>query len=187
MKKRPILITSFQVWRSHQPSNSSDDLVAALWRAHQLPAEVVWLRQVPVNFQLAPIRVITEIARLQPRLVVCCGMAENRPYLCIEQQATEQQATGCGKTLQTSLEVSALLNNTCLTKISYDAGNYVCNALYYSVLHFIQQNHWPMACLFIHVPLLQRPHRSRFPRGQQHKLIQADFVHIIKQLAKAVD
>jgi pyroglutamyl-peptidase len=183
MTTGPILITSFQVWRSHQPSNSSDDLVAELWRTHRLPKDTVWLRQVPVNFQLAPIRVIAEIARLRPRLVICCGMAENRPYLSVERQAVERQATGDGKILQTSVDVTALLSNTYLSQVSDDAGTYVCNALYYDVLSFIYRHRWPINCVFVHIPILPSP----LLKGSQRKLILADFVQITNQLAASIN
>jgi pyroglutamyl-peptidase len=40
------------------------------------------------------------------------------------------------------------------TEISDDAGNYVCNDLYYRVLAYIEQYQLSMRCLFIHVPPL---------------------------------
>ncbi len=126
--------------------------------AGQLPERTIWLSQVPVNFEIAPIRVINAMYRLRPRAVVCCGMAEKRAYLSLE-----QQGKGADQNLQTSLDLANLLEDTRLSEISYDAGNYVCNALYYRVLEAIQKRTIfhpsggvnAIPCLFVHVPVLE--------------------------------
>lgn len=169
MKHGPVLITSFRPWRVHQRSNSSDDLIAELYESGRLPADAVWLRQVPVSFALAPMRVINEIGRLRPRLVICCGMAEKRPHLSIERQAKAPL-----QTLQTPVNVSALLAGTLLSDVSDDAGSYVCNHLYYRVLKFINDARWQTVGIFIHVPVLSRENK---------RLILNDFIHIASKLA----
>ena len=163
-------MTSFQPWQTHQRSNSSDDLIAELHRAGKLPADTHLLRQVPVSFQLAPAQVISEIQRLRPRLIICCGMAESRSYLSLE-----RQAKAAGQTLQTSMDLSALMAETTLTEISEDAGTYVCNHLYYSVLDFIEQADWPVAGLFVHVPVLNRENKP---------LVLRDFVAIAQKMSQ---
>lgn len=149
------MITSFPPWRAHQRSNSSDDLIAELHSLGKLPAGTEWLRQVPVSFQLAPTQVIGEIQRLRPRLVICCGMAEERSCLSLE-----RQARGDSHTHQTSLDLSALIAETTLTEISDDAGSFVCNHLYYSVLDFIDRADWDMTAVFVHVPVLTLENRA---------------------------
>lgn len=170
MNTAPILITSFQPWRAHQASNSSDDLLAALQKKGQLPADSLWLKQVPVSFELAPIRVIGEIYRRRPRAVICCGMAERRTYLSVEQQASRAE-----KTLTTTLNLPLLLQNTQFSEISCNAGSYVCNHLYYSVLESVSKQPWKLAAIFIHVPILQ-------PGSRQFVL--TDFARICRQLAE---
>lgn len=167
----PVLITSFRPWRAHQASNSSDDLLAELYR--QLPAEVIWLRQVPVNFQLAPIQVIGELYRLRPRLVICCGMAEHRACLSLEHSALRHTAQPPHRVRTTSINLPPLLAGTTLSEISHDAGNYVCNHLYYSVLEFIDQTNLGTKGLFIHIPIL---------RPDNKKNIMADFLQIYSTL-----
>ena len=169
MKTGPLLITSFQPWRAHQRSNSSDDLIANLHRQKRLPAGAIWLRQVPVSFQLAPLRVISEIYRLRPRTVICCGMAEGRACLSLERQAKGERV------LQTSVDLSALLVGTTLSEVSDDAGWYVCNHLYYSVLAFIEQLNLETQGLFVHIPTLSPPSKA---------LILDDFVHIATRLSQ---
>lgn len=169
MKTGPLLITTFQPWRAHQRSNSSDDLVADLHSQKRLPADAIWLRQVPVSFQLAPLRVISEIYRLRPRAVICCGMAEGRAYLSLEQQAKGRRV------LQTSVNLSALLMGTTLSEVSDDAGWYVCNHLYYSVLAFIEQLNLETQGLFVHIPTLSPPSKA---------LILNDFERIAARLSQ---
>ena len=175
MKNGPVLITSFRPWQVHQRSNSSDDLVAELHESGRLPADAVWLRQVPVSFALAPVHVINEIGRLRPRVVICCGMAEKRPHLSIERQAIEYSLKGPLRSLQTSVNVSALLAGTLLSEVSDDAGSYVCNHLYYSVLKFIDEASWETVGVFIHIPVLSRENRGP---------IISDFIRIVSKLAE---
>ncbi|MEO0869953.1 MAG: peptidase C15 [Cyanobacteria bacterium J06642_11] len=141
----PLLITSFCPWKAHQGLNSSDVLLERV--ATKLPDNAMVLRQLPVNFDLAPIRVINHIVQYRPRAVICCGMAENRQTLTVERWGTYQEHR-----LETSINLPALIDNTVHTRISEDAGDFVCNRLYYRVLNHRQQQ--PMAALFVHVPLI---------------------------------
>lgn len=168
MKNGPILLTSFQAWRSHQPSNASNDLIQALKAQNKLPADAIWLENVPVSFDLAPIRVLNAIYRWQPRLVICCGMAEKRALLSIEQRAKKGEHT-----LETSVNTHSLLQRTQLSEISYDAGNYVCNHLYYYILESINKYKISTTSLFIHVPILN---------AENKKIILKDFHNLLKNL-----
>lgn len=138
--------------------------------AGQLPAQTVWLSQVPVSFAIAPIRVINAMYRFCPRAVVCCGMAEKRAYLSLE-----QQGKGAAQSLQTDLNLVELLADTRLSQISDDAGDYVCNALYYQVLQAIQKRAITTPCLFVHVPVLRESTRS---------LIQSDMRLVLNKVSE---
>ena len=170
-KNGPILITSFQSWRSHQSSNSSDDLIAELKAQGKLSSDVIWIRNVPVSFELAPIRVLSAIYQWRPRVVLCCGMAEKRELLSIEQQANIG-----GHTLKTSVDVRKLLQKTRLSEISYDAGTYVCNHLYYHVLESINKYKTTASVLFIHIPIL---------KGKSKRLILEDFHTLLISLSES--
>lgn len=160
----PILITSFRPWKAHQGLNSSDVLLGRV-RA-KLPDNTLVLRQLPVNFDLAPMQVIAHIVQYRPKAVICCGMAENRDTLTVEQWGTykEQQ-------LETSISLSNLIGNTVHTRISEDAGDFVCNRLYYRVLKHLQQQ--SAAALFVHVPLIT-------PANQI--VVDFDFLKIVEYL-----
>lgn len=174
----PILITTFQPWRAHQRSNSSDDLVEEMQKRGLMPPDAVWLRQLPVSYDLAPMRVKSEIMRLQPRVVICCGMAEKRLQLSVERQAkrmSQTHLTNASKAhnfvsksalvehdsiLQTAIDVDGLIAGTLLSEVSEDAGTYVCNHLYYNVLMLVDKVSWKMSGVFIHIPVLNPDNKT---------------------------
>ncbi|MEO1620600.1 MAG: peptidase C15 [Cyanobacteria bacterium J06632_3] len=173
MTAGPILLTSFQTWRAHQSSNSSDELIALLKQQNLLPADTIWLRRVPVSFELAPIRVISALHQWRPRLIICCGMAENRPHLSLEQRAKRLNGAGTVQTLETRVDLQNLLGQTALSAISLDAGSYVCNHLYYSVLDALEEGTFDTKAFFAHIPVLKAGNTT---------LILNDFVKILTQL-----
>lgn len=159
-----ILLTSFDTWEAHQQSNSSDDLLNALIERKVLCDDCYFLKKILVDFEVAPQTVIDQITKLEPELVICCGMAESRPFLSVESTGTHLD-----EALVTELDLEMLLEGTrcpphisqeLVTRVSHDAGNFVCNHLYYSVLkHYWvlkhdQEQNPNYHCLFIHVPLL---------------------------------
>ncbi|MEM7063514.1 MAG: peptidase C15 [Cyanobacteria bacterium P01_B01_bin.77] len=165
----PILITSFRPWKANQELNSSDILLARVMA--KLPSHAIFLRYLPVNFDLAPIRVINHIVQYRPKVVVCCGMAETRKTLTVEQWGTHQE-----QRLATPINLQTLVDSTIHAAISKDAGNFVCNRLYYRILHYLNQYSQPPcqpAALFVHVPPIT-------PINQA--LIEFDFLKIIEQL-----
>lgn len=165
----PLLITSFSPWRACQPSNSSDDLIDQLQRQGALPPNVQLLRQVPVNYQLAPCHVIAKLVELRPAVVLCCGMAETRQQLSLELYGRSHN-----RRLRTQLNLAALSADTQLTEISRCAGSYVCNHLYFKVLEHLQQTQSLTQALFVHVPLLTAVNQD---------LIAADFSRIVRRLS----
>jgi pyroglutamyl-peptidase len=165
-----ILLTSFQTWQSHQSSNSSDDLLELFIQRNVLSEHVHFLRHLPVDFELAPEAAIAFIETLKPDLIICCGMAENRQRLSVESNGKCQE-----KILLTRLDLEQILDKTCGTDISYDAGNFVCNHLYYSVLKYIRESLYGSRCLFVHVPILTE---------ENSDLILQDFLIILQNLSK---
>jgi pyroglutamyl-peptidase len=82
-------------------------------------------------------------------------MAEQRSLLNLERYAHHQ-----GHRWETSIDLPQLCANTQWTEISHDAGDYVCNDLYYRLLAYVNQHHLPIHCLFVHVPLLTQYNRE---------------------------
>lgn len=144
-----LLLTSFDTWQPHQRSNASDDLLAALLATNPAPGQLHFVRQLPVDFQLAPAQLLQHFQSLQPDVVICCGMAEARSQLTVESNGKHQE-----EIRYTSLDLEPLIAALPMTQISHDAGDYVCNWLYYSVLKYIQEQQVKSHCLFVHVPVL---------------------------------
>jgi pyroglutamyl-peptidase len=150
---KTILLTSFRPWLAHHRSNASDDLLAQLQQA--FPSREIngfrwdWLRHLPVDGEIASAMTIERIDLIQPQIVICCGMAERYQYLTVEHRAT------CGETcLTTNLDLDRVLRGLNCTKIGYDAGKFVCESLYFSVLNYLPTRAFASSCLFLHVPVL---------------------------------
>ena len=170
--KSKILLTSFQTWLTHQKSNSSDDLLAILQQQNLNfnEADLFFLRHLTVDTQLASEQVISQIKTIKPKAIICCGMAEFRQKLTIENKAICN--TSC---LYTSVNLLELTNQLTVTEISQDAGKFVCEGLYYQVLQYTQSLPQNIPCIFVHVPILNQNNLTS---------IQQDFYSIIKYISK---
>ncbi len=113
------------------------------------------LRRIPVDFELAPATVLARIADLQPQRIVCCGMAEQRSRLTVESNGKLHD-----QKLQTPVNVHELVRDLAMTEVSHDAGQFVCNHLYYSVLNYVLANQLNTHCVFVHVPILHSENLS---------------------------
>ncbi|MDJ0619681.1 MAG: peptidase C15 [Calothrix sp. MO_192.B10] len=173
MKKR-FLLTSFEIWLSHQQSNSSDDLLIELSRLDSISHDLNFMRLLPVDIELASSRVLEKIAELQPDGIICCGMAEKRLGLTVESQARRTFINGAENVLPTKVDLEQLVRETSAVEISHDCGQFVCEGLYYSVLDYLQQNHLHIPCIFVHVPILT---------GENLPAILADFLLIVDGMA----
>jgi pyroglutamyl-peptidase len=164
-----ILLTSFQTWLPHQKSNSSDDLLDSInITSVQQGAldSLFFLRQLPVNAELATQQVIDAIKVINPQGIICCGMAESRNKLSVESNASLGQDR-----IFTKVKLDALVSCLHNTDISHDAGKFVCEGLYYRLLQHIQTEKLCLFCIFVHIPVL-------FPDNLN--LIEADFKKIIE-------
>jgi pyroglutamyl-peptidase len=170
---RPLLLTSFDIWQDHHVSNSSDDLLAAVLAENLLPQPVDPIRKLPVDFELAPQQVIDRIRQVSPRGIICCGMAESRTYLELE-----SNGAGAEEVLYTNLDLDAIARDLRFTQISHDAGRFVCNHLYYSLLKYLQVQCLDCPCLFVHVPVL---------RSQNFSPIVDDFVRLVQTIHQVCD
>ncbi|MBD2017264.1 peptidase C15 [Microcoleus sp. FACHB-53] len=146
-----ILLTSFQTWLPHQKSNSSDDLLAEVAKLESFSHSLTFLRHLPVDISQASERAIAKINELQPDIIICCGMAESRRQLSVESNASQGDTV-----LHNSVDFDRLLDSSIGTTISHNAGKFVCEGLYYSVLNHLQKNDLKKHGLFIHVPVLTR-------------------------------
>lgn len=168
--QKSILLTSFTTWKPEQVTNSSDDLVGAFLSANPHWRNLRTIRQLPVDFERAPEIAIAAIDRFRPDLVICCGMAEKRDRLNLESRAVVDE-----EVLTTGLDLALLIQGLEMTDISEDAGQFVCNRLYYELLKDTAQQGGDRHCLFIHVPVLTPENRSA---------ILSDFQRLLQRLAQ---
>ncbi len=151
---KKILLTSFTTWRTHQKSNSSDDLLIEIAKSVQTnsaakSSSLTFLRQLPVNIQQASSYAIAQIERLNPDFIICCGMAEKRPILTLESNASLDNHL-----IETWVNVDKLIAGLKETNISHDAGKFVCEGLYYSTLKYLRDRNLRSNCVFVHVPII---------------------------------
>ena len=165
---KKIILTSFSTWLSHHSSNASDNLLEEIQQHQFESSSLTFLRQLPVDVPQASGRAIAAIEKIQPDLVICCGMAESRSLLTVESNAT------CGvDRLKTSVELDKLVSQLSITSLSHDAGKFVCEGLYYQVLNHLQKFQPQSQSIFVHVPVLTT--------GNSEQII-TDFTSIIKKL-----
>jgi pyroglutamyl-peptidase len=153
---KTILITSFTTWKSNQPSNSADDLLKEVLKTRAMPPSVHFLRHLPVNTPVARDMAIAQITQLQPQIMLCCGMAESRQKLSLESRAIVGFHT-----LYSPMQLPELMQDLTYSEISDDAGQFVCNSFYYSMMDYFKTNALKCDCLFIHVPILTDINRSQ--------------------------
>ncbi len=148
-----FLITTFTTWLPHQRSNAADDLIDRVAQAG-LPAGTELLRHLPVDSRSSWTIVEAAMQRFRPARIIACGMAESRNRLCLEQQAQRD-----GQVRRSAIDLAPWAAQLQRGEQSFDAGDFVCNDLYFSILETIAQDPcWSetRAC-FIHVPPLQGP------------------------------
>lgn len=165
-----ILITSFSTWMPHHTSNASDDLLQRLIEKKERSFH--HLRQIPVDFELSYQHVITCFNKLQPKVLVCCGMAEERTKLNVESRAVLNK-----NTLKTRVDLEKLTVGLSMTEISHDAGKFVCNTLYYKTLEHLHAQRNNHQCIFVHVPVLTIDNTQE---------LEKDFSSIIERLCEII-
>ena len=171
---KKILLTSFTTWLPHHKSNSSDDLLIELAKSTDgntpvaTSPSLTFLRQLPVNVQQASSRAIAHIDSLTPDIIICCGMAESRQKLTVE-----SNATSANDMIKTLVNLDRLIADLKVTEISHDAGKFVCEGLYYSILKYLRDRQLKSSCIFVHVPLITSDNVAD---------IKTDFLQIIDRL-----
>jgi pyroglutamyl-peptidase len=165
---KKILLTSFTTWLPHQQSNSSDYLLHEISKLNYTLSSLSFLRKLPVEIELASRCVITKINVLEPDAIISCGMAERRTQLSLESNAT------CGDiVLKTTVALEKLMDGASRIVISHNAGKFVCEGLYYSILNYLSEQQTNSRCIFVHVPILTKENIA---------FIMEDFLLILKRI-----
>jgi pyroglutamyl-peptidase len=150
-----FLITGFEPFGPHR-TNSSWDALELLQPS--LPADVAVLR-LPVDYVLAHQRLRTALAELEPRAVLCTGLAAGEVFR-IEYRARRPAALAAEPGPEESRgrwpweEMRSSLQRAAVRVVdSEDAGQYVCESTYWSLLSWsLLGQAAPRFAAFLHVP-----------------------------------
>lgn len=164
-----FLVTAFEPFGEHRTNSSWDALEAT---SVSWPSEIATLL-LPVDYRAAHTQLRQAIDDLNPRAVLCTGLAKGLVFR-VERQARrpvaladEVGAARAGGRWPWAEMRQALGQAGVVTLDSNDAGRYVCESTYWSLLTYGTALRRPEFAAFLHVP----------PESQDHP---------IPRIAKAV-
>ena len=143
----------------------------------QLPSRIGHLEisvvQLPTSYARAPAALLEAITSFDPELVLCVGEAGDRTALCVERVAINIQdaripdndgaqpvdtpivpggPSAYFSTLPVRAAVAALNAAEVPAEISMSAGTFVCNQVFYTLMHLAALRGQPFCGGFLHVP-----------------------------------
>jgi pyroglutamyl-peptidase len=152
---------------------------ASLEAVRRLPARIGMLAvataELPTSFTRATAALEAAIARARPDIVLCVGQAGDRAALCVERVAVNVQDSGTADndgarpddapvmpggpaaylaTLPVRVVVAALQAEKLPAQLSMSAGTFVCNHVFYSLMHLAATRGHPFRAGLLHVPRL---------------------------------
>lgn len=131
--------------------------------------------ELPTSFARAPRQLHTLIAQEKPHIVLCVGLAADRRLISVERIAVNlcdariadndgvqprdkpviaRAPAAYFSTLPVLDIVNALGRAGLPAESSMSAGAFVCNAVFYHLMHSIAKNHGPVRAGFVHVPAI---------------------------------
>ncbi len=165
-----FLVTGFEPFGA-LPQNASWEAVRRL--PNSLGDDLVYTGLIPVEYERCA-RVLFNLAdRLQPDAILCVGLAAGRDAISLEQVAVNVRASAAkdnagvqfngekidpdgpesfSSTIRMKELAAFLQEQDVPARISYSAGSFVCNDLYYRLLRFVRTEAPTMPAGFIHVP-----------------------------------
>jgi len=156
-----FLVTGFEPFAEHRTNSSWDalELLRPSW-----PSAIV-ARRLPVDYLLAHQELRRALTELRPRAVLCTGLARGEVFR-IEQRARRPAALAAQPGAAESWgrwpweEMRRALADAEVRSVdSFDAGQYVCESTYWSLLNCGQEPQAPEFAAFLHVP----PESALFP------------------------
>ncbi|NOK62253.1 MAG: pyroglutamyl-peptidase I [Chloroflexi bacterium AL-W] len=169
-----VLLTGFEPFGGGK-QNVSAEVVTRF--AHKVvPGLEVHTQIFPVDIAIAPQYLIDRLISLVPDWCIMLGEASGRTAITLERVAInlcdfriadngghqprdEQVIPDAQDAYFTTLPVRDLLNSIQATgvqsELSLSAGSYLCNAVFYTALHYSSVYNLPTRCGFIHLPNLE--------------------------------
>jgi len=156
-----FLVTGFEPFGEHRTNSSWD----ALQLASPAWPQAVAIRRLPVDYRAAHLELRRAIEELQPRAVLCTGLARGDGFR-IERRARRPAALADVPGVAESWgrwpwdELRHALADAGVRSVdSEDAGQYVCESTYWSLLNCAGAGTTPEFAAFLHVP----PESERYP------------------------
>ncbi|WP_181701858.1 pyroglutamyl-peptidase I [Chthonobacter albigriseus] len=170
-----LLVTGFDAFAG-LPFNPSEAIVRRL--ASDPPPGLSEALLLPTSYDEASDKVRAGLERVRPDGVLMFGLARATAGLRLERYAHNRieasiadnsGVVGKGRTivtggpaaLETTTDLAAVLAGVTEAGlrafVSLDAGGYVCNHVYYTVLHWLAENRPGTPALFVHVPWVHEP------------------------------
>ena len=194
-----VLVTGFEPF-------GGETMNASLEAVRRLPARVGALEietaTLPTSFARAHAALEAAIMRTNPDIVLCVGQAGDRAALCIERVAINVQdaeiADNDGAkpvdapviaggpaaylaTLPVRAAVAALQAEKLPAQLSMSAGTFVCNHVFYGLMHLAAARGHPFRAGLLHVPRLPQ----QAPDGKAPQLALDDIVRGITIVLEA--
>jgi pyroglutamyl-peptidase len=187
------LVTGFEPFGGER-TNASIEAVRRVQA--RLGAIAVETAELPTSYARSHAALEAAIARTRPDIVLCIGQAGERAALCVERVAVNIQdaeiADNDGArpvdapivpgapaaylaTLPVRAAVTALLAAGLPAQLSMSAGTFVCNHVFYGLMHYAATRGRAFRGGFLHVPCL--PEQAR---GGRPSLPLADIVRSIE-------
>ena len=197
--KNRVLITGFKPFKNIK-INTSEILVKEFEKC-SFSNFILETAVLPVSFKLAPEKLLRKIEVFKPDVIIMTGIATGIKTIELEKVALNICKKGRQKDLLISengpvayftnypvLQIEKkLLKKGIPTSISYTAGQYVCNYLYYKIAHFLNNSRSRTLFGFIHLPC--QPEESKLHGdgtfiGMDIKVITEGIEIVISELDK---
>ncbi len=173
MTAGPILLTGFEPFGEHR-SNPSERIATALDRKLTSAGTRIQGCVLPVDKNRAAAILAKTIEKVQPSAVIALGVSASRPLIAPEKvalnfssfaipdNADNQPASepviddgpaAYFTTLPAERMVEELRKERVPAALSLSAGSYVCNHVFYSLMHLLDQSESRIPAGFIHCPV----------------------------------
>ena len=168
--KKKVLLTVFEAFADHSKNSTLE--ILEMYKEHSLEGVDITVEVLPVVYSKAT-ETLEKILEGKYDLALLFGMAANRDKITIERFAInlmdcsladnegyiasdEVIAEGSDLALESALDYKGLVKCSSLAKdnlsLSYTAGLYVCNAVFYKALFLQKSKYHSLKTGFIHIP-----------------------------------
>ncbi|GAA4708084.1 pyroglutamyl-peptidase I [Brevibacillus fulvus] len=171
MKK--VLVTGFDPFGGDQVNPALE----AVKRLKDVQTEefLIEVREVPTVFDKALTHLYQAMEQVNPDLVICVGQAGGRPQITVERVAINVNdaripdnegnqpidtpvipggPVGYWSTLPIKAIVKEMNLRGVPAAVSQTAGTFVCNHIFYGLMHYLAEKQSPIRGGFIHIPFL---------------------------------